>query len=175
MECRFELNFLSNLAKDGGGGGVILVFSPPPWLCHWFFAIFFLNVILYLLNFNLLFPSAIRQWLNPFLLITVFWLVAWTSTPGNREFQKLLHFIVIFLQVPFIIPVVALIIAIYLVVAPLVDSPDIIILYAAIFMLCGPLVYFVFVYKKLKIPGLDLLTMFLQKLFNVAPTEWKSD
>ena len=70
---------------------------------------------------------------------------------------------------------VALVISIYLVVAPLVDNPDIIILYAAIFMLCGPLVYFVFVYKKLKIPGLNHLTMFLQKLLNVAPTEWKAD
>ena len=70
---------------------------------------------------------------------------------------------------------VALIISIYLVVAPLVDSPDIIILYAAAFMLCGPLVYFVFVYKKLRIPGMDYLTACLQQLFNVTPTEWKED
>ena len=70
---------------------------------------------------------------------------------------------------------VALIISIYLVVAPLVDSPDIIILYAAAFMLCGPLIYFVFVYKKLRIPGRDYLTASLQQLFKVAPTEWKAD
>ena len=59
--------------------------------------------------------------------------------------------------------------------APLVDDPDIFILYAAGFMLCGPIMYFIFVYKKLKIPGMDHVTMFFQKLFNVAPTDYKNN
>ena len=80
-----------------------------------------------------------------------------------------------FLQVPFLVPVVAFVIAMYLVVAPLVDSPDVIILYAAAFMMCGPFVYAVFVYKKLKIPGMNSLTTFLQQLFNAAPTDWEDD
>ena len=74
---------------------------------------------------------------------------------------------------PIPIPFLALVIAAYLLVAPLVDSPDILILYAAAFVLCGPVVYFVFIYKKLRISGINHLTMFLQKLFNVAPTDWK--
>ena len=63
----------------------------------------------------------------------------------------------------------------YLVIAPLVDNPDIIILYAAGFMFCGPIVYFVLVYKNTKIPGVDAVTSWLQKLLNVAPTDWKDD
>ncbi|CAK8684250.1 unnamed protein product [Clavelina lepadiformis] len=76
-------------------------------------------------------------------------------------------------KVPILIPCIVVIIAIYLLVAPLVDSPDIIILYAAIFMMCGPIVYFIFVYKKLRIPGLDHLTLMLQQILDVAPTDWE--
>ena len=53
------------------------------------------------------------------------------------------------------------------------DNPDVIILYAAAFMLCGPIVYILFVYKKIKLPGIDFATVFLQQLINVAPTYWK--
>jgi len=73
-----------------------------------------------------------------------------------------------------IIPIVVVLIAAYLVIAPLVDSPDIIFLYAAIFILCGPPVYALFVYKKWKIPGLDTITLFVQQLLEVAPTDWKA-
>ena len=61
----------------------------------------------------------------------------------------------------------------YLVVAPLVEDPDIIVLYAVGFILCAPVVYFIFVYEKVVIPGLDRLTVTLQKVLNVAPTDWK--
>ena len=67
------------------------------------------------------------------------------------------------------------VIALYLVIAPLVNNPSVFVLYAAIFMLSGPIVYFVFVHKKLQIPGMDHITKFLQQLFNVAPTDWKID
>ena len=67
----------------------------------------------------------------------------------------------------------ALIIAVYLVIAPFVDNPDIIVLFAAAFMLCGPIVYFVLVYKNIKIPGVATATLWLQKLLDVAPTDWK--
>lgn len=73
---------------------------------------------------------------------------------------------------PIILPILVLIIAIYLVIAPLVDNPDVIILYAVGYILCGPIVYYLLVYKKLKIPGIDKMTLFLQILLEVAPTNW---
>ena len=59
--------------------------------------------------------------------------------------------------------------------APLVDDPDVVMIFAGAFMLCGPIAYFIFVYKSFKFPGVDLVTAFLQKVFNVAPTDWKDE
>uniref|UniRef100_H2ZMA2 b(0,+)-type amino acid transporter 1 n=1 Tax=Ciona savignyi TaxID=51511 RepID=H2ZMA2_CIOSA len=75
-------------------------------------------------------------------------------------------------KVPIVIPAVVLVIAIYLIVAPLVESPDIIILYAAIFIMCAPFAYYIFVHKQVTPPGMDRMTIFLQQLFDVTPTDW---
>ena len=57
------------------------------------------------------------------------------------------------LQVPIVIPVVMLCIAVYLVVAPIVESPKIEFLYAFLFVLSGLLFYFPFVFFGLQLPG----------------------
>ena len=46
-------------------------------------------------------------------------------------------------------------------------------LFAAAFMLCGPIVYFVFVHKKVEIPGVNYVTLIIQQTLNVAPTDWE--
>lgn len=90
---------------------------------------------------------------------------------------------------PIIIPVVVLVISIYLVIAPIIDKPTIEYLYAAMFILGGMIFYVPFVHYKLRIPfmGISLskylneiilklflfsdgITVFLQMLFEVAPT-----
>lgn len=64
------------------------------------------------------------------------------------------------------------IIASYLVIAPLVNSPDLIYLYAAIFMASGFVLYYPLVYKQYRVPFMDEITKFLQILMMVAPTDW---
>lgn len=77
-------------------------------------------------------------------------------------------------QVPFVIPIIVVVASAYLVVAPLVLEPDPFVLYASCFTASGLLFYFPLVYFKLKIPGVDHVTAFLQQLFNVAPDKKNS-
>lgn len=79
----------------------------------------------------------------------------------------------LFLQVPLPIPIMVTLISLYLVIAPLVNSPEFIYLYAIIFMLCGFPIYYLLVYKKFQIPGVSMVTLFLQVLLEVAPTTWE--
>nr|XP_039265763.1 b(0,+)-type amino acid transporter 1-like [Styela clava] len=76
-------------------------------------------------------------------------------------------------KVPLVIPVIVTIFAIYLTVAPMIDSPDFAWLYGGIFLLCTPLFYYPLVYKNIRVPGMDSITIFLQKFLNVSPTDWE--
>ncbi|KAK9874615.1 hypothetical protein WA026_005445 [Henosepilachna vigintioctopunctata] len=73
-------------------------------------------------------------------------------------------------KVPIIIPSFVLVISIYLIIAPIMDNPTIEYLYAALFILGGMLFYVPFVHYQVKTPFMDGLTVFLQMVFEVAPT-----
>ncbi|KAJ8970755.1 hypothetical protein NQ317_011685 [Molorchus minor] len=73
-------------------------------------------------------------------------------------------------KVPIIIPYLVLVISIYLIVGPIIDKPTIEYLYATLFILGGMVFYVPFVHYKLRIPFMDGVTVFLQMLFEVAPT-----
>lgn len=51
-------------------------------------------------------------------------------------------------QVPIVIPVVVVIVSIYLVLAPIIDKPEIEYLYCSVFIVSGLIIYFPFVYYK---------------------------
>ena len=74
-------------------------------------------------------------------------------------------------KVPIIIPLVVLLVSIYLIIGPIVDKPTIEYLYAAMFILSGMVFYVPFVHYKVRIPFMDGLTVFLQMLLEVAPTQ----
>ncbi|XP_064089717.1 b(0,+)-type amino acid transporter 1-like isoform X2 [Macrobrachium nipponense] len=74
-------------------------------------------------------------------------------------------------KVPIFIPVLVLIISIYLVIGPIIDSPKFEYLYATLFILAGLVFYFPFVYFKKSVPGMVYLTTFLQLLLQVVPTD----
>nr|XP_039265765.1 b(0,+)-type amino acid transporter 1-like [Styela clava] len=76
-------------------------------------------------------------------------------------------------KVPVVIPVIVAIFTVYLTIVPLIENPDISYLYGGIFILCSPIFYFLFVYKKLRLPGMDHFTIFLQKFLDVSPTDWE--
>uniref|UniRef100_A0A673BYG8 Zmp:0000001267 n=1 Tax=Sphaeramia orbicularis TaxID=375764 RepID=A0A673BYG8_9TELE len=85
--------------------------------------------------------------------------------PG--DFQSLHHPFL----VPIILPILVLIAAIFLVLAPIIDSPQIEYLYVALFIFSGVIVYVPFIHYKL-CPGLlTKLTVFLQLFLEVAPAE----
>ncbi|ODM90871.1 b(0,+)-type amino acid transporter 1 [Orchesella cincta] len=74
-------------------------------------------------------------------------------------------------KVPIIIPWVMLIASTYLVVAPIIDKPQWEYLYATMFIVAGLIFYIPFVHYKLTIKFMVPVTIFLQKLFMVAPTD----
>ncbi|XP_042357370.1 LOW QUALITY PROTEIN: b(0,+)-type amino acid transporter 1 [Plectropomus leopardus] len=74
-------------------------------------------------------------------------------------------------RVPIILPILVIIVAIFLVLAPIIDNPQIEYLYVTIFVLSGAIVYIPFIHYKL-CPGLlSKLTVFLQLFLEVAPAE----
>ncbi|XP_073783780.1 b(0,+)-type amino acid transporter 1 isoform X2 [Danio rerio] len=74
------------------------------------------------------------------------------------------------ISVPIILPIVALLAAVFLVLAPIIDDPQIEYLYAVIFILSSIVIYIPFIHFKL-FPGmLNKLTVFLQLFLEVAPT-----
>ncbi|XP_029972838.1 b(0,+)-type amino acid transporter 1-like [Salarias fasciatus] len=74
-------------------------------------------------------------------------------------------------NVPIIIPILVLIAAIFLVLAPIVDSPQIEYLYVTLFIISGVIVYIPFIHYKV-CPGiLNKLTVFLQLFLEVAPAD----
>ncbi|KAM3861420.1 b(0,+)-type amino acid transporter 1 [Diretmus argenteus] len=74
-------------------------------------------------------------------------------------------------KVPILIPILVVIAAVFLVLAPIIDDPQIEYLYVTLFIFSGALVYVPFIHYKL-CPGLlDKLTVFLQLFLEVAPTD----
>ncbi|KAJ3613619.1 hypothetical protein NHX12_019865 [Muraenolepis orangiensis] len=74
-------------------------------------------------------------------------------------------------KVPIIIPVLVLIAAVFLVLAPIIDNPQIEYLYVSLFIFSGILVYIPVIHYKL-CPGLlTRMTLFLQLFLEVAPAE----
>uniref|UniRef100_W8BZ65 b(0,+)-type amino acid transporter 1 n=2 Tax=Ceratitis capitata TaxID=7213 RepID=W8BZ65_CERCA len=73
-------------------------------------------------------------------------------------------------KVPIIIPVVVLVISIYLVVAPIIDTPRIEYLYALLFILGGLIFYVPFVKLGMTPRFMNKVTLFFQLLLEVVPT-----
>lgn len=74
-------------------------------------------------------------------------------------------------RVPIILPFVVLIAAIFLVLAPIIDNPQIEYLYVSLFILSGVILYVPFIHYKLCPGFLTKLTVFLQLFLEVAPAE----
>ncbi|XP_028848074.1 b(0,+)-type amino acid transporter 1-like isoform X4 [Denticeps clupeoides] len=74
-------------------------------------------------------------------------------------------------KVPIILPIVVLLVAVFLVLAPIIDDPQIEYLYVTLFIFSGIIIYVPFIHFKI-FPGiLNKLTVFLQLFLEVAPAE----
>ncbi|XP_046549202.1 b(0,+)-type amino acid transporter 1-like [Haliotis rubra] len=78
-------------------------------------------------------------------------------------------------KVPIPIPVIMFLVSIYLVIAPIVDNPQMGFLYAFLFVIGGLILYFPFVHFKLKLCGWDRITMYCQLVFNIVPSSVEPD
>lgn len=79
----------------------------------------------------------------------------------------------LFPQVPTAIPVIVVIFALYLIIAPLVTNPQFEFVYGICLILATPLIYYPMVYRKYRLPGMDSITAFLQQTLDVSPTDWE--
>ncbi|XP_076833922.1 b(0,+)-type amino acid transporter 1-like isoform X1 [Brachyhypopomus gauderio] len=76
-------------------------------------------------------------------------------------------------SVPIIVPILVLLAAVFLVLAPIIDNPRLEYLYVTLFILSGVVIYVPLIHFRL-FPGLlDKLTVFLQLFLEVAPTDKK--
>ncbi|XP_014679446.1 PREDICTED: b(0,+)-type amino acid transporter 1-like isoform X2 [Priapulus caudatus] len=75
------------------------------------------------------------------------------------------------IKIPLVIAVVVTLISIYLVIAPIVDDPQLGYLYAALIVFAGILFYVPFVYFKIHLHIFDKITVFMQVYLEVAPGE----
>lgn len=73
-------------------------------------------------------------------------------------------------QVPIFIPIIVLMAAVYLVLAPIIDQPQMEILYIILFIFSGIIFYFPLVHFKYHPHFLRRVTLHLQLLLEVAPT-----
>ncbi|XP_041928746.1 b(0,+)-type amino acid transporter 1 [Alosa sapidissima] len=74
-------------------------------------------------------------------------------------------------KVPILIPILVIMAAVFLVVAPIIDDPKIEYLYVTLFIFSGIIIYVPFIHFKL-LPGLlDRVTVFLQLFLEVAPAD----
>ncbi|KAJ0002065.1 hypothetical protein NQD34_001861 [Periophthalmus magnuspinnatus] len=76
-------------------------------------------------------------------------------------------------KVPIVLAVLMTLVSFYLVLAPIIDKPEIEYLYCTVFILSGLILYYVFVYKKVKWAHKMMrpITMHLQLLMEVVPPE----
>ncbi|KAH0621951.1 hypothetical protein JD844_023724 [Phrynosoma platyrhinos] len=95
----------------------------------------------------------------------------WKFQPNSEPFQIKKPELPRSYKVPIIIPVVFLLTSTYLVLAPIIDQPQIEFLYIILFILSGVIFYFPLVRYKYHPAYLQKLTLHLQLLLDVAPAE----
>uniref|UniRef100_A0A8C3I6I9 B(0,+)-type amino acid transporter 1 n=1 Tax=Chrysemys picta bellii TaxID=8478 RepID=A0A8C3I6I9_CHRPI len=98
------------------------------------------------------------------------WLFYGTTIAGLLIYM-VLYRDVLLSQVPIIIPIIVLIASVYLVLAPVIDQPQIEFFYVILFILSGIIVYFPLVHYKRHPQFLQRITLHLQLLLEVAPTK----
>lgn len=67
-----------------------------------------------------------------------------------HEQQTLTKCVFLCLKVPIVIPALMVLMSVYLVIAPIIDQPSMLYLYCVIFIFSGLILYFIFIYRKVK-------------------------
>lgn len=78
----------------------------------------------------------------------------------------------IIFQAPIVCPIFTVLASIYFIITPFIQNPNPIYFLIFGFFILSALMYYIFLVLKVKIPGLDSAYRFLQKLLQVAETDW---
>ncbi|XP_071824243.1 b(0,+)-type amino acid transporter 1-like isoform X2 [Apostichopus japonicus] len=78
------------------------------------------------------------------------------------------------IKVPLVIPIIVVIASVYLVIAPIIDDPQVEFLYAAMFILAGLIFYFPFIHYGYRPRIMKHFTTLIQVLLEVAPSFYLS-
>ncbi|XP_071089047.1 b(0,+)-type amino acid transporter 1-like [Haliotis cracherodii] len=78
-------------------------------------------------------------------------------------------------KVPIPIPIIMLLISLYLIIAPIVEDPQIEFLYAFLFVIGGLIFYIPLVHFNLKVPGFDKITEWCQLILEIVPSKVEPD
>lgn len=112
-------------------------------------------------------------------LIDFFSFVAWMFYGGTMLTVIILRFTEKNLPRPYkvniVIPLVMVVVAAYLVLAPIIEDPRLEYFYALLFLLSGLLFYIPFVHFKVRLKLMEKFTHLMQLMFNCAPTESNTD
>lgn len=73
-------------------------------------------------------------------------------------------------KVPLIIPILVLVISTYLVIAPIIENPQLEYVYAVLFIFAGLILYIPFVHYGYQVRFMNKVTIFFQMLLEVVPT-----
>ncbi|CAK8684249.1 unnamed protein product [Clavelina lepadiformis] len=109
-------------------------------------------------------------------LIDAFSFFEWTVTGLNAASVLILRRKFPYLdrpyRVPTVIPILLVCLSIYFVVLPFLRRPSFVFVFAVIFYILTLIGYYLYVVKKLRLPGSRRATIFLQKLLQCAETDW---
>ena len=73
----------------------------------------------------------------------------------------------VFFQVPLFVPIVTLLVSIYLVLAPIIQTPRVEFLYAFLFVISGLIFYFPFVVYAKSLPGMRKYNFYHLQVFMI--------
>ncbi|GIY03053.1 b(0,+)-type amino acid transporter 1 [Caerostris extrusa] len=108
-------------------------------------------------------------------LIDFFSFVAWMFYGGTMVTVVVMRFTEKDLprpyKVPIVIPLVMIVVSAYLVLAPIIENPQVEYFYALLFLLSGLCFYIPFVHFKIRLRIMKKFTRLMQLLLNCAPTE----
>nr|CAB3266340.1 b(0,+)-type amino acid transporter 1 [Phallusia mammillata] len=121
-------------------------------------------------------PTVVLVWIGDIeTLLSTFGFVSWTFATFSSASVLVLRIKLPDLprpyKVPTIIPIFMTAISFFFVVLPLIGNLHFLYLYAVGFFAAGFVVYFIFVRRKARLPGIDPTTSCLQKLFAIAPED----
>lgn len=121
-------------------------------------------------------PSIIWQWY--YIIFEVIQLGLWSqgrsTTTVNTKQWTLSNCLIRYLKIPIVIAGLMVLMSCYLVLAPIIDKPTLEYLYCTIFIFSGLILYYFFIYRRVKWAHKVTSKFTLNFLYNIPIVSWPS-